>query len=87
MVQPGSSQRVGYFLHKASQAVSLTFTVMNSNKMSNKGCLNGACELDHLRREEFECVAVAEPLSQHEAACILDFCSYNVWGGRGRHTH
>lgn len=43
MVWPGSFFIEGVvLLHKASQSVSLTVTVMNSNKMSKKGCLDGA---------------------------------------------
>lgn len=63
----------GVLLHKASESVSLTITVMNSNKMSGKGCLDEACELDRLRREEHKCVAAVEPLTQPGAACILYF--------------
>lgn len=76
MAQPGSFFRGGgVLLHKASHSESLTITVMNSNKMSEQGCLDRACvsELDQLRKEEHECEAAAGPLTQPGAACILDF--------------
>lgn len=75
MVWPGSFFIEGVvLLHKASQSVSLTVTVMNSNKMSKKWCLDGAgCELNHLRREKHEYVVVAEPLTQPGLLVSWDF--------------
>lgn len=63
-MQPESFFREGgVLLHKAS--IRITITVMNSNKLSEQECLDGDCELDHLRREKHKCGAAAGPLTQH----------------------
>lgn len=40
------------------------------------------CDLDHLRTEEYQCVAVADPLTQPGAACI-DRAFDPIMGGMG----